>query len=39
LIGQQLYGALAVRSMDPAPPPATVTAEELTSFITYGLTR
>jgi len=39
LIGQQLYGALAVRSMDPTPPPATVTAEELTSFITYGLTR
>jgi len=37
LIGQQLYGALAVRAGEPDPAPLDQAAEELTDFLLFGL--
>lgn len=37
LIGQQLYGAMAVRAGDPAPGPLHEAAEEITEFVLLGL--
>ena len=38
LIGQQVYGAMAVRAEDPAPIPRGQAAEEVVRFILHGLT-
>ena len=37
LIGQQIYGAMAVRAGDPLPQPASVVAASVCSFILHGL--
>ena len=38
LIGQQVYGAMAVRAEEPAPIPRGQAAEEVARFILHGLT-
>jgi AcrR family transcriptional regulator len=38
LIGQQIYGAMAVRAGEPAPRPRADAAADTTRFILYGLT-
>jgi TetR/AcrR family fatty acid metabolism transcriptional regulator len=39
LIGQQLYGVIAVRAGDPMPQPAAVVAASVCAFILHGLER
>ena len=36
-VGQQLYGAMSVRAGDPRPPPRHEAADELCTFLLYGL--
>lgn len=38
LIGQQVYGAMAVRAEDPAPIPRVEAAAEIVQFLLHGLT-
>ena len=39
LIGQQLYGVMAVRAGNPLPQPAAVVASSVCTFILQGLER
>jgi hypothetical protein len=39
LIGQQIYGALAVRAGEPVPVPVDQASAEMCAFILYGLGR
>ena len=36
-VGQQLYGAMSVRAGDPRPAPRDEAADELCTFLLYGL--